>query len=94
MESFTNQTFDEIAVGASHVVRHTVTRDEIDLLSLVSGDVNAFQTEDADGLSNRAASSCESVSAEALLHGVLKRRLPGPGTTIVAHDLAAMWWED
>jgi phosphate acetyltransferase len=88
LESFTNQTFDEIAVGASQVVSHTVTRDEIDLLALVSGDVNAFQTGDADGLGAQAASSCESVSAEALLHGVLKRRLPGPGTTIVAHDLA------
>ncbi len=87
MESFTNQTFDEIAIGATEVVRHIVTRDEVELLSLVSGDVNAFNGDRLDGSPN-AGLRCESVSAEALLHGVLKRRLPGPGTTIVGHALA------
>ena len=93
MESFINQTFDEIAIGATLAVRHTVTRDEVELLSLVSGDVNAFSSGPAGGEPGSVAGlGCESVSAEALLHGLLKRRLPGPGTTIVAHALTFNGW--
>lgn len=85
MTSYTNLTFDEIEVGATLSVQHTVTRDEVNLLSLVSGDAATFA---ADEPSRQACDSwCEGVGAEALIHGLLKRRLPGPGTRILAHEL-------
>lgn len=85
MTSYTNLTFDEIEVGASLSVLHTVTRDEVTLLSLVSGDAAALSQDEP---SREACDTwCEGVGAEALIHGVLKRRLPGPGTRILAHDM-------
>ncbi len=83
--SFSNLTYDQIKVGASVEVAHSVTRDDVALLALVSGDASVLA---ADGQpAGQREPVCEGVSAEALIHGVLKRRLPGPGTTIVAHHL-------
>ncbi|MGE5452729.1 MAG: bifunctional enoyl-CoA hydratase/phosphate acetyltransferase [Acidobacteriota bacterium] len=85
MTSYTNLTFDEIDVGATLTVQHTVTRDEVALLSLVSGDAAALGADEPSRVACDAW--CEGVGAEALIHGLLKRRLPGPGTRIAAHDL-------
>lgn len=83
--SFSNQTYDQIAVGASVCVDYSVTRDDVELLALVSGDASWLA---ADGLpAGLRDPVCEGVSAEALIHGVIKRRLPGPGTNIVGHQL-------
>ncbi|RTL27489.1 MAG: bifunctional enoyl-CoA hydratase/phosphate acetyltransferase [Burkholderiales bacterium] len=83
--SFSNRTFDQIEVGASVSVVHSVTRDDVELLTLVSGDA-LVQAADTQPSESREP-VCEGVSAEALIHGILKRRLPGPGTVIVAHHL-------
>ena len=83
--SLSNQTFDQIETGTSICVDHSVTRDDVALLALVSGDATVLA---ADGQpAGRRDPVCEGVSAEALVHGVLKRRLPGPGTTILSHQL-------
>jgi phosphotransacetylase/acyl dehydratase len=87
MTQFTNQTYEQIAIGESVTVAHTVTRDEVELMALVSGDANPFADCEALGDDGRPLPRCEGVSAEALVHGVLKRRLPGPGTVILAHAL-------
>jgi len=85
MMSFSNLTYDQIDVGASVSISHTVTRDEVELLALVSGDASVLS---GNGSGIRSGEPvCEGVSAEALIHGILKRRLPGPGTTIVSHQL-------
>jgi len=84
--SFSNQTYDQIAVGASVSVSHVVTRDDVELLALVSGDVSVLGA-DATGSATAREPVCEGVSAEALVHGLLKRRLPGPGTVILSHQL-------
>jgi len=84
--SFSNQTYDQIALGASVSVSHVVTRDDVELLALVSGDVSVLGA-DATGSATVREPVCEGVSAEALVHGLLKRRLPGPGTVIVSHQL-------
>lgn len=89
MTSYTNHTFDQMALGDNVTVAHTVTRDEVELLALVSGDANPFSSnDDFRGAQPCELPSCEGVSAEALIHGVLKRRLPGPGTVIVTHELS------
>lgn len=81
-----NQTFDQIELGASLVIHHTVTRHEVELMALVSGDANPFPS--CEALAGAPADPvCEGVSAEALIHGMLKRRLPGPGTVILSHQL-------
>ena len=93
MNQFTNQTFDQLSVGETVTVAHTVTRDEVELLALVSGEANPFADcealADDDGGTGEGVGlpRCEGVSAEALVHGVLKRRLPGPGSVILAHAL-------
>jgi phosphotransacetylase/acyl dehydratase len=86
MTSLRNLTYDQIDVGASVSVSHNVTRDEVDLLALVSGEALAFGASSEEGHLREPV--CEGVSAEALIHGMLKRRLPGPGTTIASHQLS------
>jgi phosphate acetyltransferase len=42
-----NRTFDEIAIGQSACTTHTLTREDIELLAIVSGDVNPAQLDPA-----------------------------------------------
>jgi len=85
MDSFTNRTFDEIQLGESITRSHQLTRPDVEALAFVSGDVDPFHT---DAQSTRQDSmSAEAVAAEALVSALLQRRLPGPGTVIIAQDL-------
>ena len=85
MDSFTNRTFDEIQIGESITRSHRLTRPDVEALAFVSGDVDPFHT---DAQSTRQDTmSAEGVAAEALVSALLQRRLPGPGTVIVAQDL-------
>ncbi len=85
MDTFTNRTFDEIQIGETISRSHRLTRPDVEALAFVSGDVDPFHT---DAQSTRQDSmSAEAVAAEALVSALLQRRLPGPGTVIVAQDL-------
>ncbi|HRH85819.1 MAG TPA: bifunctional enoyl-CoA hydratase/phosphate acetyltransferase [Rubrivivax sp.] len=85
MDSFSNRTFDEIQIGESITRSHRLTRPDVEALAFVSGDVDPFHT---DAQSTRQDTmSAEGVAAEALVSALLQRRLPGPGTVIVAQDL-------
>jgi phosphate acetyltransferase len=86
MESFTNITFNEIKVGDTASVTRRLSKTEVEALALVGGDVDAFQI--VEGLALPPGQiRTEAVGAEALLSGLLNRKLPGPGTTIAAQDL-------
>jgi acyl dehydratase len=85
MDSFTNRTFDELEVGQSITRSHQLTRPDVEALAFVSGDVDPFHT-DAHSV-RQDTMSAEGVAAEALVSALLQRRLPGPGTVIVAQDL-------
>ncbi|MBN8509067.1 MAG: bifunctional enoyl-CoA hydratase/phosphate acetyltransferase [Burkholderiales bacterium] len=85
MESFSNRTFDQIAVGESITRSHRLTRPDVEALAFVSGDVDPFHTTAAS--TRQDTMSAEAVAAEALVSALLQRRLPGPGTVIVAQDL-------
>jgi len=85
--TFTNRTFDEIKVGDHKQVTRRVTSTEVEALALVSGDVDAFHLEDGAAAVDDDGMHAKAVGAEALLSGLLSRRLPGPGTTILAQDL-------
>jgi phosphate acetyltransferase len=86
METLTNVTFDEIKIGDKATVKRRLSRTEIEALALVGGDVDAFQIADHKHPSKDQMHT-EAVGAEALLSGLLNRKLPGPGTMIAAQDL-------
>ena len=86
MTAYRNHTFEQIEPGTGLVVHHTVTSHEVELMALVSGEADPFAAEGDEAA--RCGPACEGVSAEALVHGMLKRQLPGPGTVIMAHQLS------
>lgn len=85
MINFTNRIFDEIAIGESLTMSRRLSETDVEALALVSGDVDPFHL---DGSESAGGSiSAKAVAAEALLSAMLSRRLPGPGSTILAHNL-------
>ncbi len=90
MPALTNRTFDEINVGASTSVTHTFYKNEVEMLALVAGDVDAFHIDQQETVPGRADDSvvAEAAGAGALLSNILNRRLPGPGTAILAEQFA------
>lgn len=86
MDSLVNRTYDEIAIGSTLTFPHRLTKMEVDALAFVSGETDGFQVEMGDGASPEQVA--EAVAGEALISALLKRRLPGPGTTIIAQELA------
>jgi phosphate acetyltransferase len=85
MSSFTNITFGEITIGQSLTVSRTVSRPDVEALTFVSGDIDETHVEQESAPNH--VPSTESVAAEAFFSYLLNRRLPGPGTTILAHNL-------
>ena len=86
MTGFQNVTFDEIQVGQTVTVSRPVTETEVDAMALVSGDVDAWHIADEAG-HRSGPSTAQAVGAEALLSGLLNRRMPGPGTRILTQEL-------
>ena len=85
MTSFTNVIFDEIKIGQSLTVSRTISRNDIEALTFVSGDIDEAHLDVEVGPDY--VPSAESVAAEAFISYLLNRRMPGPGTMILAHDL-------
>ena len=88
MDILENRPFDEIAIGDSVSVTKTLTRDDIALFAIVSGDINPSHLDDASA----EASSMRRVVGHSLwggglISGLLGTRLPGPGTVYLAQDL-------
>ena len=90
MPALTNRTFDEIDIGTSTSVTHTFYKTEVEMLALVAGDVDAFHIDQQETARDRADDSVvvEAAGAGALLSNILNRRLPGPGTLILAEQFA------
>lgn len=86
METLHNIPYAEIQPGASASLVHRVSRTDIDALALVAGDIDAFHIAE-DGSQGGGEIQVESIGAGALLSGLLNRRLPGPGTSIVEQNL-------
>lgn len=85
MNDFSNMTFDEIEVGQTLTVSRTLARTDIEALTFVSGDIDESHISGGDG--SEHVPVAESVAAEAFFSYLLNRRLPGPGTTILAQNL-------
>jgi phosphate acetyltransferase len=86
MSGFQNVTFDEIQVGQTLSVSRPVTETEVGAMALVSGDVDPWHIADDAG-PRSGPPTAQAVGAEALLSGLLNRRMPGPGTRILSQQL-------
>jgi phosphotransacetylase/acyl dehydratase len=83
MSDYRNHTFDEIAVGTSDKVTRTLSVNEIEGLSMVTGQVDPYHLENHRG----NGPSAPGAAAVALVSNVLMRRLPGPGAAIIGTQL-------
>lgn len=83
-----NRTFDEIAVGDSASLSHTVSREDIELFAVVSGDVNPAHMDPAYAETDMFHRIIAQGILEAgLISAVLGTKLPGPGTIYLGQDL-------
>lgn len=88
MGSMNNLTFDEIEVGASENLTHTLTQTEIEVLALVSGDTNPFYIHEEGATEARADGNItQGMGAEPFISAVLGTKLPGPGMKIFEQNL-------
>jgi phosphate acetyltransferase len=86
--NMTNVTFDEIQAGASASLTRTLSPTDIEVLALVSGDVDPFHVAGEGTAAVRSdARTTEAAGAEALVAAVLGTRLPGPGMKILRESL-------
>ncbi|MBK6600085.1 MAG: bifunctional enoyl-CoA hydratase/phosphate acetyltransferase [Betaproteobacteria bacterium] len=80
MSDFTNRTYDEIAIGQSETTTRTLTATDIEALALAAGDVDGYHLDDKNPDDRPSA---QAAAAIAMIAGLLNRRLPGPGSSIV-----------
>src|SRR4051794_22557091 len=83
-----NRTYDEITVGQTASTTHTLTREDIELFAIVSGDVNPAQLDPAyaeTDLFHRIVA--HGMWGGALISAVLGTQLPGPGTIYLSQAL-------
>ncbi len=88
VERMTNVTYDEIQVGATASLSHTLSQTALEVIALLSGDVDPFvlQGNELDEV-RPDASTTKAAGAEALIAAVLGTKLPGPGMRIVRQEL-------
>ncbi|MGZ9059392.1 MAG: MaoC/PaaZ C-terminal domain-containing protein, partial [Burkholderiaceae bacterium] len=82
-----NVTFDEIEVGKGLTLSRSLTNTEVEALALVSGEVDPYHVEPG-ALTHTGLPVAQGVGAEAIISGLLNRRMPGPGTRILSQSLA------
>jgi len=84
-----NRTYDEISVGETASLQRTLTKDDIEVFAILSGDVNPAHLDEAYAR--------ETPFHRVIAHGmwggtlistVLGTRLPGPGTIYVSQQLS------
>ena len=85
----TNKTFDEISIGDAAGLKRTLTRRDLDMFALVSGDMNPTHLSEqyARMLSDHGTISGHSMWGASLISSVLGNTLPGPGTVYLSQDL-------
>ncbi|MGB7291070.1 MAG: bifunctional enoyl-CoA hydratase/phosphate acetyltransferase [Thermodesulfobacteriota bacterium] len=88
MAKMSNTTFKEIEIGASATLTRTLSKTDIEVLALVSGDANPFHIKSENDFEVQSdASATQGVGAEALVSAALGTQLPGPGMKIIGQDL-------
>ena len=83
-----NRTFDEIGIGESASLTRTLSKDDIALFAVMSGDVNPAHLDEPyaeHSMFHRIIG--HGMWGGALVSAVLGTRLPGPGTIYLGQDL-------
>src|SRR6476620_6467329 len=83
-----NRTFDEIALGESARLERTVTKQDIELYAILSGDANPTHLDEAFAKQAKFKGMvAHSMFSAGLSSSVLGNRLPGAGTVYLAQEL-------
>ena len=85
MSAYQNVTFDELEPGATASAHRALTQTEVEALVLVSGDIEPFHVEDGDSQGDDVL-CVDAVGVQAVISGLLERKLPGPGTRIISQQ--------
>ncbi len=85
----TNKTYEEINIGDSASLNRTLTKRDVDMFAVLSGDMNPTHLSDeyAQILLERQKSSGHSMWGGALISSLLGNDLPGPGTIYKSQHL-------
>jgi len=86
----TNKTFNEIAIGDEASMSRTLTKRDVDMFAMMSGDMNPthFSDEFAKMLMESQKVSGHSMWGGALISSLLGNDLPGPGTVYKSQQLS------
>jgi len=83
-----NRTFDELAIGETASMSHTVSQRDIDLFATVTGDVNPAHVDPAYAATDMFHHIIiHGMWGAGLISAVLGTKLPGPGTIYLGQDL-------
>ncbi|MEZ5564005.1 MAG: bifunctional enoyl-CoA hydratase/phosphate acetyltransferase [Gammaproteobacteria bacterium] len=83
MADISNLVYDEIEIGARASETRTLSRMDIEVLALAAGDLD---NGDVD-LGTTSTPATEPAGLAVFVSGLISRRLPGPGTTILEQNL-------
>ncbi len=87
-----NRTFDEIAVGDSASLSHTVTQQDVDLFAILTGEVNPVQMDPVYAKTDLFHPAvAHGMLGSGLISSVLGAKLPGPGTIYLGQDLRFLY---
>lgn len=88
MDLIENRTFDEIKVGDSASLSRTLTREDVQLFAVMSGDVNPAHVDEEYAKSDMFHKIiAHGMWGGALISTLLGTKLPGPGTIYLAQTL-------
>ncbi len=88
MQCIENKTFAEIEIGDAASISHTLTRQDIQLFAVMSGDVNPAHVDEEFARSDMFhAIVAHGMWGGALISNVLGTQLPGPGTIYLEQSL-------
>jgi phosphotransacetylase/acyl dehydratase len=83
-----NRTFDEIVIGDTASLSHSVTQRDIDLFATVTGDINPAHVDPAYAETDMFHHIIiHGMWGAGLISAVLGAKLPGPGTIYLGQDL-------
>jgi len=88
MDMIENRTFDEIQIGENASLVRTLTREDIELFAVMSGDINPAHVDEEYARSDMFHTIiAHGMWGASLISAVLGTKLPGPGTIYVGQTL-------
>jgi len=88
MDMIENRTFDEIQIGESANLMRTLTREDIDLFTVMSGDINPTHVDEEYAHSDMFHKIiAHGMWGASLISAVLGTKLPGPGAIYLGQTL-------